>query len=464
MLRYLDTPVNAAPLLTFRLVFGLMMAFGTARFVGLGWVGHHYLDPVLHFKFWGFGWVDALPGPWLYAVHGVMFLAALGIAFAWGTAYRIAAAAFFLTFTYTELIDSTYYLNHYYFVSLVAGLLIFVPAPRWLAIRPDAGCPTIRRWPIVLLKFQIFIVYFHAGLAKINTDWLLHALPLKIWLPAHATLPVIGPLLQLPATAYVFSWAGMLFDTFIVFFMLWGRTRPLAYVAIVVFHTLTGLLFQIGIFPLVMMAGTLIFFSDRWHTRLLAFCQALWRRIAFGTGSWKIFSRPIVEYNSAPHGRLSRVGFSALLLYMTFQLLFPWRYLLYPGPLFWTEDGYRFSWRVMLMEKAGTATFYVRDGRTGREGEVLNREFLNAHQEKQMAFQPDMIVQFAHFLRDHYAARGVQEPTVRAEVYVTLNGRPSRLYFDPQLDLTRIEESWKPRSWLLYTEPTDQLSATPSLQ
>ncbi|MDV7400521.1 HTTM domain-containing protein, partial [Arthrospira platensis SPKY1] len=99
-----------------------------------------------------------------------------------------------------------------------------------------------------------------------------------------------------------------------------------------------------------------------------------------------------------------------MIAYLGFQLLFPWRYVLYPGNLFWTEEGYRFSWRVMLMEKAGTATFYVKDTRSGREGVVDNREFLNPHQEKQMAMQPDMILQFAHFLGRHYEEKGVYKP------------------------------------------------------
>jgi hypothetical protein len=121
---------------------------------------------------------------------------------------------------------------------------------------------------------------------------------------------------------------------------------------------------------------------------------------------------------------------------------------LYPGNLFWTEEGYRFSWRVMLMEKAGTAQFYVMDSKTGREGLVENREFLNAHQEKQMAMQPDLILQFAHFLGKHYAALGLQNPKVRAEVYVTLNGKPSQLLIDDQIDLMQIEESWGPKTWI----------------
>jgi hypothetical protein len=136
--------------------------------------------------------------------------------------------------------------------------------------------------------------------------------------------------------------------------------------------------------------------------------------------------------------------------YLVFQFLFPWRYLLYQGNLFWSEEGYRFSWRVMLMEKAGTATFYVKDTLTGREGIVDNSEFLNAHQEKQMAMQPDMILQFAHFLGNHYAEKGLYSPEVRAEAYVTLNARPSRLLIEPTRNLMKEKDTFKPKDWILH--------------
>ena len=130
-------------------------------------------------------------------------------------------------------------------------------------------------------------------------------------------------------------------------------------------------------------------------------------------------------------------------------MIFPWRYLLYPGNLFWTEEGYRFSWRVMLMEKAGAATFYVKDGEDGREGSVINHQFLNAHQEKQMAMQPDLILQYAHWLENHFKGKGMSDPKVRVEAWVTLNSKPARLLIDPDVDLTEIEDSWKPKSWIL---------------
>lgn len=429
----LNQPVSIAPLVSFRILFGAAMVFSVLRFWYLGWIEDHFLNARFTFKYYGFEWVQVLSPNAMYALHAAMLLGALGILF--GLLYRFSAAIFFLTFTYVELLDLTYYLNHYYFVSLVAFWLIWVPAHRRFSLDawfwPRLVSATIPQWPIVLFKIQIALVYLYAGLAKINYAWLIEAMPLRIWLPANDTLPVIGPFMTLSWLPWAFSWAGMLYDCTIVFFLLNYRTRPWAYLAVVAFHAITGLMFQIGVFPLVMTGVVLLFFSEKWHENALAF----------------LGNRPTTT--ATAHRRLPRWGMAVLGAYLAFQVLFPWRYLLYPGNLFWTEEGYRFSWRVMLMEKAGTATFFVKDRQTGREGVVNNGEFLCAHQEKQMAMQPDMIVQFAHFLADFYTRNGVKNPAVRAEVYVTLNGRPGQLLIDPQLDLTTVRDSWMPKNWIL---------------
>ena len=466
-------PVSIAPLVTFRIVFGAMMVFGTVRFMALGWIGDHYVRPVLHFKYYGFGWVGTLPEFWLYAIHILMIASALGVMT--GRFYRLSAIVLFLTFTYTELIDLTYYLNHYYFVSIVCFLMVFVPAgasgvnnptpspsPQGRGVFSSGGF--VPAWTTGIFKFQLALVYTYAGLAKINYDWLIGALPLKIWVPASDALPVVGWFFKFGFTPHLFSWFGMVYDCTIVFFLLWRKTRPLAYVTVIVFHLLTGLMFQIGVFPLVMIGATLIFFSDGWHGKVVS-------KIGYWISELKEMLRferlEIVSFQKAkpalqPSGHAQKTSFRNpqsnfrilffLSAFFLFQILFPWRYVLYPGNIFWTEEGYRFSWRVMLMEKAGTATFYVKDRQTGREGEVVNSEFLNTHQEKQMAMQPDMILQYAHFLASHYAKQGMQNPAVRAEVYVTLNARPSRLLIDPNVDLTKIKDGWRHKTWILPDE------------
>lgn len=434
-----EKPISIAPLITFRVIFGAMMAFSAIRFMALGWIEDHFIRPKFHFKYFGFFWVEVLPDFYLYAIHILMIISALGVMI--GAFYRLSALLLFLTFTYTELLDLTYYLNHYYFVSIVCGLLIFLPANRCFSVdvllKPQIYSEFVPAWTINILKFQLGIVYFYAGIAKINEDWLFHALPLKIWLPANDQLFLIGNLLKYEATAYFFSWTGMLYDCTIVFFLIYPKTRFLAYLAVIFFHVITGLMFQIGVFPLVMIGSTLIFFSEKWHWRWIDF---LCRKINFSL---------LKDSKKQKNFVLKPIVLFFLGVHIIFQILFPFRHLFYDGNLFWTEEGYRFSWRVMLMEKAGTATFYVKDSKTGREGEVVNADFLNPHQEKQMAMQPDMILQFAHFLADHYAKKGIYKPEVRAEIYVTLNAKPSRLLVDPSIDLSKIEDTFEQKMWIL---------------
>lgn len=438
---FLFKEVPIYPLVTFRIVFGFLMFISTLRFIYLGWIPEHFIDTQFQFKYYGFEWVGLLPPFWMYALHALLLLSALGIML--GLLYRFSAVLMFLTFTYTELIDLTYYLNHYYFISLVSLLLIFIPAHKYFSfdakIWPTIGSKSTEAWHINLLKFQIFIVYFFAGIAKMNSDWLMSALPMKIWLPAHDTVPFLGSIFSHAWAPYAFSWLGMLYDTFIVFFLLFKPTRSFAYLAVVLFHLTVGILFQIGVFPVVMIGVTLIFFSTDWHKRLLSFFGRIGK------------SKVTKSYDSKSNeGFMSKPSVIFLISsYVIFQLIFPLRYLAYPGNMFWTEEGYRFSWRVMLMEKAGTATFYVKDGKTGREGIVDNSEFLNAHQEKQMAFQPDMLLQYAHFLGKHYQEEGVSEPEVRVKAWVTLNARPSQLIVNPEVDLMKVKDSWQKKDWVL---------------
>lgn len=411
----------------------------------MGWVETQLIDPVLHFNYYGFQWVQVLPGDWMYLVFGLMILSALAITL--GAFYRAATILFFICFSYVELIDITYYLNHYYFVSIVSFLLIFVPAQRCFSFdtwrKPELAIQTVSRWTIGIFKLQIAIVYIYAGLAKINYDWLFKALPLSIWLPAKTSIPVIGGLMKYKITAYLFSWIGMLFDTFIVFGLMWKKSRWMSYAAVIIFHTITGILFQIGVFPLVMIFAVTIFFSSSFHEKVIDKMSRILR-------GRNIFRK--VEANEdqgSINTRLSIPGYAFLFIFFAFQIVFPWRYLLYNGNIFWTEEGYRFAWRVMLMEKAGSATFYVKDGPEGKEGSVINSQFLNMHQEKQMAMQPDLILQFARYLDEYYQEKGMKDPYVRAEAWVTLNANTSKLLIDPTVDLSQVKDNWKKKEWIL---------------
>ena len=435
-------PISIAPLSIFRVLFGFMMLVSIIRFWYHDWIFQQYILPDFHFTYLGFDWVKPLSGRSMYYLFYTMAGAALCIML--GLFYKVAAIVFFLTFTYVELIDKTNYLNHYYFVSLVSFLMIFLPAQRYFSLdaffRPSIKQQLVPAWTINILKFQLGIVYFYAGLAKLNYDWLVNALPLKIWLPAKSNVPIIGWLFNYKWSATVFSWTGALYDLSIPFLLWIKKTRWLAYLAVLGFHLMTAVLFQIGMFPYIMILSTLIFFPATFHQRIIDFLSFKFKRKQVDMPNFKNLA--YLSYS------LKSIQF-ALIFYIVIQLLIPFRHVLYPGNLYWNEQGYRFSWRVMLMEKAGYVTFHIYDPVTGKMEQARNYDYLTPSQEKQMSTQPDMILQFAHFLKKEYQHKGFVDPKVTAESYVTLNGRKSKVFIDPKVDLTAISRGWQHKNWIM---------------
>ena len=308
-------PKNIGPLVVVRLALGLLMFGSMVRFMARGWVTELYVLPQFHFTYFGFGWIRPLPAAGMWLIF--MVLATLGLFIAAGFLTRFSLVGFFLLFTYVELIDKAYYLNHYYFVSLFSFLLIFLPLNGAWSLDGRLGWAqqqaTVPAWVIWLVRGQLGLVYFFAGLAKINPDWLLNAQPLTIWLHARTGTPLIGTLFDQPWLPYLMGWAGMLFDLTIPIWLSWRKTRLLAYTAVLIFHGLTSLLFNIGMFPWIMITCTLVFFD--WHI-------------------------PEARVNGAT--KKERVPYWQLCLLTIFflgQLLLPLRHWLYPGSVNWTEEG-----------------------------------------------------------------------------------------------------------------------------
>lgn len=431
----LHRPVDIASLAAFRILFGLLMCAGTARFLFSGWIPRFYGEQhAFYFKYWGFGWVPVAPTWALYALYAA--LAVLALLVAVGLFYRASAFLFLLGFTYAQLLDVTSYLNHYYLVVLLSAILCILPLHRAWSVdawrKPALRARTLPAWALYLVRFQIAVVYAFAALAKLGSDWLLHAQPLHIWLSARAELPVLGPWLDEPWMAYLMSWAGFLYDATIVLWLSLRRTRPYAYGVVLCFHAMTAQLFNIGMFPYIMSISALAFFSPSWPRR--------WLR------------RDMAETHPAAPGQprsLGRLGLAALGAYCLIQVLVPLRHYLYPGNVLWNEEGMRFSWKVMVREKHGSITYHVRFPDTGKELQVTPRQYLDARQEREMSGQPDLVLQLAHRIAADFRARGMGEVEVRAEALVSLNGRPARLMIDPQRDLARIDDGLMPKDWIL---------------
>ena len=426
---------SSAPLATFRIFFGLMMLFSLIRFWLNGWIETLYIEPEFHFKYFGFSWVSDW-GAYTYLLFIICGLSTIFITL--GLFYRYAIAIFFVSFTYIELIDKTTYLNHYYFISVLSLLLFFIPANAIFSIDSKIFKnikAKVYNYHILSIKGLIFIIYFCAGLAKINSDWLLNAQPLSIWLPSKYDLPILGGFFfEQSWVHYLMSWGGMIYDISIPFLLIQKKTRWPAFVLVIIFHFLTAVLFPIGMFPYIMIVSCLIFFSTEFHEKIL---------LLFNT------DLDFKQNKPSDFHYFSKFEFIAISLLLLFQIIFPFRHYFYPGELFWHEQGYRFSWRVMLMEKKGYTQFKIVDSLSKSSFYVKNEDFLTNYQEKQMSFQPDFILEFAHYLGEHYSQKGIENIQVFADSHVALNGRRNQRFIDPNKNLLEFNRGFKNKSWIL---------------
>lgn len=435
----LNAPKDASSLAAFRVLFGLLMAGSIARYFANGWIDRFYVGRRFHFTYFGFEWVGPLPETWMYVLFAVMGVAALCIAL--GLLYRAAAIIFFALFTYVHLLDVTNYLNHYYLVSLLALVCCVLPLHRAYSldarIRPGLRLATLPAWMMWLVRLQVGLVYFYAGLAKLGPDWLLHGQPLGIWLSARSDLPIVGPFLDEHGVALAMAWAGFLYDTTIVGWLLWRRSRPFAYVVVCTFHFFTHVLFDIGIFPFVMTLAATIFFEPDWPRRALA---RLRRRAADVVAP---------DPEKSARWQLGRVGLAVLAGWALVHVALPLRTHLYGGDVLWHDQGIRWSWRVMVREKNGSVTYRVRLDGSEREIRIPPSEYLDRYQEQEFAGQPDLVLQLAHRIAADYRARGHARVEVRADAWSSLNGRPSERLLDPDVDLAAVRDGVMPAAYIL---------------
>jgi hypothetical protein len=417
---------SLAGLVVFRMLFGLLAFYACIWSWLKADLTQRFTEPTFMFKYWGFEWVQVMAPPYLKALYIIWGIAALGMLT--GTLYRLSVASFFLLFTYFQLLDATNYINHYYAISLFAFLMCFLPANA--AYSGDVYFGFAKRktqipaWIYTGLQMQVALIYFGASWAKCNPDWLFRAMPMKIWLLQSTDFPIIGELFNYHFIHLSSSWFAFLYDASIPFLLWFSYTRKWGYALLAIFHILTAILFNIGLFPHLMLVLGALFFEDFWATKF-----TLKVSVNKTGSSW-------LKYFFIGH--------------LAIQVLLPLRYLSYNRNPLWTEEGYRFSWWVMLVEKEGAATFYVEDIANKRTFEIENSDYLTGFQIKRMAVRPDHIAQFARFLKETYQEElGLAEVRVRADVFVALNGRVSQRLIDPAIDLSRVSRGFGYKDWIL---------------
>ena len=432
-------PQDVASLVVFRVGFGLLMFWEVTRYFYFGWVEELYAKPQFHFQYEWFSWIVPFPGNGMYLLFAALGILALMIAF--GLFYRTATILFFLGYSYVFLIDQAYYNNHFYLICLLSFMLVLAPLHKSWSLDVLRGAethteqlPAIWLW---LIRFHMGVVYFYGGIAKFDPDWLGGLAPRELLGVANRGT-VFQTLMEYAWAPHFYAWSGMLFDLSIPFLMLWKPSRKWAFLAAVLFHTNNYFVFPIGIFPVLSVVLTLIFFDADFPRKIFPQVIKQWlshhyrkRLAATGTLSAE-------QANNDSSQRISRPLLLFIGLYAVVHLILPFRHSLYPGRTIWHEEGHYFAWRMMLRQKITRMQFNVTHPDTGEMRYADPGDYLNSSQFKVFAGNPAMILLFAHHLDQLVQSNARFDPKITAKIEVSLNGRPFRELVDPNLDLSEI--------------------------
>ena len=432
-------PQDVASLVVFRVSFGLLMFWEVTRFFYFGWVEELYAKPQFHFQYEWFSWIVPFPGNGMYLLFAALGILALMIAF--GLFYRTATILFFLGYTYVFLLDQAFYNNHFYLICLLSFVLVLAPLNKSWSLDVLRGAEThTDRLPAAwlwLIRFHMGVVYFYGGIAKFDPDWL-DGLATRELLGAANRGTIFQPLMEYAWVPHFYAWSGLLFDLLIPFLMLWKPIRKWAFLSAVLFHTNNYFVFPIGIFPVLALVLTLIYFDADFPRKIVPVKIKIW------------FSRQyrkrilVQERLDSAHAimdssrQVSRSVLIFLSLYVMVHLLLPFRYTLYPGRTIWHEEGHYFAWRMMLRQKITRLQFNVTHPVTGERRYANPGDYLNTSQYKVFAGNPGMILLFAHHLDRLVNSNAGFDPIITAKIEVSLNGRPFRELVDPNLDLSEI--------------------------
>jgi vitamin K-dependent gamma-carboxylase len=204
------------------------------------------------------------------------------------------------------------------------------------------------RWCLVAVKGLLVVVYTYAAIAKVNEDWL-RAEPLRKWLVIpYKFFPLLETFIYRESVAYALSYGGLVYDLAVGPMLLFRRTFWLAVAMTMFFHISNKLLFNIGIFPIFMIASTSFFFDPSWPRILIAMLRRLVNLPVHSLPKLGASWRDTKPRSLTCKNWLVLFGISAFLLLM---VLIPLRCYTYPGTTAWHEYGHKFSWRMKLRTK-----------------------------------------------------------------------------------------------------------------
>ncbi|NXB73302.1 VKGC carboxylase, partial [Donacobius atricapilla] len=457
---------------------GLLMALDVPQERGLGHLDQRYLDGLDVCRFPLLPFLQPLPLDWMYLLYTIMFLGALGIML--GCCYRLSCVAFLCPYWYLLLLDKTSWNNHSYLYGLLGFQLALLGADRYGSVdglfRPQKRNAHVPLWNYALLRAQVgvpapglpgppglsdplspqvFIVYFIAGLKKLDADWVggfsMGTLA-RHWLFAPFRLVLSEEL----TSRLVVHGGGLVLDLSAGFLLFFDATRPLALVFVTYFHCMNSQLFSIGMFSYTMLATNGLFCRPEWPRGLLARCPP-WLQ------GWLPSTKPPQPSPDCHYGGRGEQGgirprqhlaAAFTILYVLEQLFLPYSHFITQGYNNWTNGLYGYSWDMMVHSRFHQhVKITYRDGLTGEVGYLkpgVSDPWGHLRLGRRWRDHADMLKQYSACLSQLLPRYNVTQPQIYFDIWVSINERFQQRLVDPRVDLVRAPWSpWTPTPWLL---------------
>ncbi len=182
-------------------------------------------------------------------------------------------------------------------------------------------------------------------------------------------------------------------------------------------------LWPIGVFPWFSIFVTILFFEEE-LTKLF---------------NYKVVGREVFIQKYKVFVKWS------LVLFLSFQVLFPLRQHLYSGQTNWHGYGEFFAWRMMLTDKQGAVRIRLYNQNDVYLGEVSMSDYINERQLFKLVYIPKTFIPFCKFIESEILADSRNIEITDVKIYVdafkTINNRPFQRVIDEKVDLTTLNYS-----------------------
>ncbi|XP_028416528.1 vitamin K-dependent gamma-carboxylase-like isoform X1 [Dendronephthya gigantea] len=319
-------------------------------------------------------------------------------------------------------------------------------------------------------KKKIFLVYFFAGVKKLDMDWIsgysMTGLSKK-WVFDPFRMFASDEFIEL----FMVHICGLMFDLSEGFLLLFDKTRPVGLFFGSMFHLMNSQMFHIGMFPWAMLATMPFFLRCDWPRRLsraMPACFVYFLPLQddpkgdarFTTG--KLQNRNAVAEQPADECEERYVYIRKTFLiglascYVAVQLFLPWSHFITQGYNAWTNGLYGYSWDMMVHS---WSTQHIRvtvvDVETDMSHFLIPGVWIGGRSRRRSRWSshPDMTKQYAtclaRKLRDH-AAINISNPAIYFDIWRSMNGRFQQRMFDPRVDIVKAPWSpFKKTEWVL---------------